>query len=818
MLEQRGGQAGYFGKHPPFFHPFPPDVSLGKERPPSRTLDDLLETDEAYAFDEGYVPCGPLDWSRRPLGRPCNRRRPRKERHGGTIASVDHDEMTTAPAGQAHLASSHPLVGDSISRRALVAVNFHDGAAGRERPSRATFAQPRLDGKPLALGERRDASYVPTCGPSAMPRPPRSPPVSDIVYPLVILVTAAVLAWPVMTGGHRIYIDNPVHLAELTEMIAGRASWSDIAFTGFPLGDLHSPLWYPLLAATARAGVALEELYRVALFAGFVAPSLALFAVARRHAAPLPSLLLALLLLCQPPWLRGVGSPLAGMWTHGLGVALVICFAELTSRPRLTRGALGAWAATLALIGLTHHFALLAAVVLALGHFIFGREPDDLRAETLRRLVAAAIAAMASGAYWLTFLWTSRPEFAPWDRLPALALACRTLLPCDVLYLVDGRLEEAIRWDLHLVDAIPMWTLLALGVAAALHRATRPSALVRAGGMLASIFLLALVVHGYVVLKVLGPVSWRHLDWVRVGAALAAIPLVDRLAARLPRFAHYFAPALFMLSAFGLGKPLRSDRPAATEPELEELEEAWRFIREHRNPEWGRLYVSGTFGANWASGGLSHSHVLALTHARTGALQVGTYYGVVPFRTRWTLSEFNWLYSTRHSSLEALTVKMQKTNSRAVLTSDPHRRAWFAEQSEFRELMRHGRYGLFELRSGESEWIAPLAVSNRITEVDFRPGDIAFTFESDRERARVVAKASWHRWWTLDGPPGARIVETPDGLLGIVDLPSGTHRLHLAYRPSPWPGRLSILGFTFLLGWGISLVGQRRPRATSPVQ
>lgn len=634
----------------------------------------------------------------------------------------------------------------------------------------------------------------------------------DVIHVGALLTAGLVLAWPVISGGFRFYIDNPVHLAELAEMAGGHDDWSDIGFTGFPIGTLHSPLWYPLLASLVAVGLPAEPLYAAALFVGFMTPSLALYAVARQHTAPLAALVVAFLILVQPPWLRGVGSPLAGMWTHALAVGLVALLAELLGRPRLDAGRLLALSVIVALAGLTHLFSIVAAVVLFVVTTWFSASSALDAAEVRRRSAAAALGALASSAYWLTFLWTTRPEMAPWDVLTVPQLATRLVLPADVLYLLDGRIADSIRWDLWLTDALPMLALLAMGVIGSAWAPARGHRLARCGRGLALTFLLALCLHAFVKLPFLGPVSWRHLDWVRLGAGLAAIPVADRLCRRVPRALAVTLPGLLALSALWFGKPLRNDRPKATVAELQAIEQTWEWIREHHDASWGRLYILDTFGRRWEEGGLSHSHLLSLTQRRTGAPQLGVYYGVVPYKTRWTLSEFNNLFSSRTLDPGGLIVQMGKTNSRAILTTTQRAADWLSKAEGFEPRYREGRYGVWVLTEGQSEWIAPLSPSNRIDDVEWKPGLVRFTLTTTRDRARVVAKTSWHPWWRLEGPAGAELVETPDGFLGIIDLPSGTHRLTLAYQPSPWPTRLSVLGWTLIAGWGIWLLRGRAAR------
>ena len=90
---------------------------------------------------------------------------------------------------------------------------------------------------------------------------------TDVVAVLFLLATALVVSWPIVAGGYLTYADNAAHIAEIYALaFENGGGWSDIAFCGFPIGTLHSPLWYGSVAALVRAGVPAGFLYALALF------------------------------------------------------------------------------------------------------------------------------------------------------------------------------------------------------------------------------------------------------------------------------------------------------------------------------------------------------------------------------------------------------------------------------------------------------------------------------------------------------------------------------------------------------------------------
>ena len=648
-------------------------------------------------------------------------------------------------------------------------------------------------------------------------RPQHMSRLDDALALSALVATALVIALPTLRGGYLTYLDNPVHLAEIGELAEhGTNAWSEIGFAGIPLGTLHSPLWYALLALWSRAGAPVGPLYALLLVVSFVAPALALYAVARRRLSAWRACLLAYFLLVQSTMIWGIASPLGGMWTHALAAAGVVVLLELWSRERLTaRGNLAA-ALLLALVALTHLFALVVSVLaIALSIWVHWRDKTVDRPELLRRAGGCAVAALASALYWLTFAMTSEPEAAPADVLTPSYLACRLLMPCDAMYLVDQRIERAVRWDLHLTDAVPMVALVAAGVAGFVRRRARQDTTGRVGFLLAVVLLVALLVHPYYPLSILGPVSWRLLYWVRLGLALsavhfvAALPPVSPPAGRRPQTRPVSLTTLrraaVCITAVGLGywwgQPLRTDSPPSLAADVKEAQRLWDWLGRHADPSWGRLYVQDTFGHVWDEAGMSHSHLPALTIRYSKLPQLGAYYGVVPYRTRWTLGEFNTFFSEWFWNRDAMLISMEKTNVGAVVSATEPAREFFGTGRDFDELVAVGRYSVWRRRDAKNRWVAELRPTNRIENVEWARDRVRFRLTTEFPRGRVVVKNSWHRWWTLKGIPGASLQASPDGFLGIVNIPKGSFTVELRYEPSRLPLFVTAFGWTLFAFW-----------------
>jgi hypothetical protein len=635
---------------------------------------------------------------------------------------------------------------------------------------------------------------------------------------LGLVSSALVISWPILGGAYLTYVDNAVHLAEIRELASGGNGWSEIAFGGFPLATLHSPLWYPLLAWLTRQGVPLHPLYAACLVLGFLAPPVAIFGVARRRMTAARAGALSHLVLIQSPMIWGIGSPLAGMWTNAFAAALLIVLADLYARERLTPGEhLGA-AFLLGLAVLTHLFVLplvcLLVIITTGVHYRAGRLT---LVEFRRRGVGYFVAALASAKYWLTFLWVNNENATPLQAFRPVHILARLLLPADPMYLGDDRLREAIRTDLYLTDALPLVLLIVLGLCGFFRHKSAEDALGRVGFWLATALLAGLLIHRYHPLRFLGPVSWRLVDWVRFGLAFSAMALIRTMS--VPWLEKHASRNAVLAGTCGValsawwGAPLRRDAAQDMTRELGRIESLWAWLGHNARPEWGRIYLQDTFGWRWREGGLAQSHILVLTAEHTHLPQLGTYYGIVPYGLRWTLSEFNSLYSFREPSEAWLKEAMNKTNAGVLVTSSEDVGAHVGKMSGFTQLYRAAEFIVWRLDDATDHPISELTPANHVTNVAFKRGDIRFNLVADYPSSRVLAKTEWHAWWRLEGIPRAWLRESPEGFLVIDDIPAGTFSVHLFYQPSALPSRISACGWGFLAAWALFLQTRRTPRS-----
>lgn len=634
----------------------------------------------------------------------------------------------------------------------------------------------------------------------------------------LLLLLVAVSLWvasPVLFGGGAAtYLDNSTHQVEILDLAAGQRGWSESAFCGFPVGILHSPLWYGALAALVRAGAPVEPLYAAGLWLGYVAPPLALWSVARRRAGPLASALLALLLLLQPSAIHGLFSALGGMWTfHMAGAFFLLLVGELARQGPLRVARV---AALVGLCFVTHLFTLAPALLAVLGRALLALRDEPRPAVTAGRLAGAvALGALAASCYWAPLLLLSGDATdIQTQHLPLVDLLGLLLTPADVMSALNH--EANYQASLLSFESIPPVAIFVLGVLGGAQLPDPEEDPLPALGLgLAAALLALLTVAPALNLTLLGPVSWRLLFFVRLGLCLGAITIAARLRpARLSPGAGLLV-ALLALAMSTLGRLPLARRIFEIRAGLAEATALWGWLAAHRDASWGRVYLQDTF---MSGGPLTHSHLLARSAHESGIDQLGPYYGVVPFRTRWTLSEFGRLFLRRIQSPEDrdfLLFAMERSNcTHLVLPSGPLSRA-VASDDAFRQLYSSRAFQVFERIDARSLWAEPAEGQTTLVEAR-EAGKISLVASLPEGTDTVRLREAYHPFWQLDAPAGARLREEPKtGMLTVTGLAAGQQKISLEFRLPVAPLALSWVAALAILALGLR---ERRAPAQPPEQ
>jgi hypothetical protein len=624
----------------------------------------------------------------------------------------------------------------------------------------------------------------------------------DALVVLVLVATAFVIGAPILGGGAWTYFDNPPHLAELHSLAhEGAGGWSNVGFAGLSLDTLHSPMLWRALALLDGTPL-LVPVYASLLCLGLAAPAVAIYWVARRRIAWPWAAALAYVVLIQRPALVGSASATGGMWTFFLASGAWVMLADGIARPSHGARDRVAIAALLGFIGLVHLFVLEAAVLLFAVHAAWtlvrprGARPT-LRALAGRDISACALAAAASAAYWLLVaLGADAADFGTPQNLPPTMLLKLLVAPTD---LIDQVMHVPMSSALPLsLESIPMVLLLAAGAAgAALCRRGDRDPLPAYGAVAAAVVLGALLLARPLDLHILGPVSWRFSYFVRLGAALAALPVLARLPVpRVRRPLAAITAALALASGLLWGAPLRDDIPDVDGPEMDDVRALWRWLGDHRDGH--RVYIQDTFMAEPRTLSLAHSHVLALTWYETGVEPIGPYYGVVPSRTASsTASQFGLLFAGPRAEVLA-EAPLSRWDASVLIASTPTVADALTKYG-WTLVDRIGRFSIWRQPPGPPPATAGV-----------REGTQRIAFELD---ADAVVACSYH-WFLriVDAPPGARLALGDFGRLAIVGLPPGHHRVVVEYAPPRvWP--VSVAAWLGLAA--LAMVAYRRPRSAS---
>jgi hypothetical protein len=624
----------------------------------------------------------------------------------------------------------------------------------------------------------------------------------DVLFVSSLVLGGVVLLLPLRGDYLLIYVDNPVHLAETAELIkGGLGSWSELDFCGLPLSTLHSPLLYGLLALLGRIGLPLTTLYRLALLAGTAAPSLALYAVARRR-SQWGAWVAAALYMILPTNVAGLASAAGGMWTFHVGTALLVFFAQEVSAP-WSRGRALRIGLLLGAIGLIHTFVLVAATItVVIAWFILA-----IRRTLTVRLLGAdlagfAAAALVSACYWGPILFVSNAANAGEQSISPLGLLLRLITPTSLETLLTGPVAQSAQSDLLFTDCLGPVGLILLAALAVARFRQRPLQPVQWTGLgLAVVVVALLLLASQRPIFIFGPVTWRFLSFAQLGLAMTAdVGLAgERLVeGRQRRRVPAMASALFVLSCLWWNRPLALDAHPDDARDLADLRATWTWLKTEGSPQWSRIYVQDTYEGD-STMGLGMGHVTTLTKSMTGIRQLGAYYGVHPFKVgRFTLSEKHSLFGATPPTDDIFVHSMALTASDALLLAHPMYREWMAHQPDFAEVFQQGRFSVWaRRRPSGSPWALPVSNAVRVVSTAYDQREVSVTVDASAPEQSVVLALSYHPWWVVQ-TPGVRLVEQRTGLGLLQGIPQGRSTIRVTWQPSRVWWLLTLAGVCLL--------------------
>jgi hypothetical protein len=635
----------------------------------------------------------------------------------------------------------------------------------------------------------------------------------DVWFVGALVLAALLVSVPLFGGGLALYLDNPSHLAEIHAAAHdAHGGWSDDAWAGFPVGSLHSPLWYAPLVWIERAGLKVDLFYFGAVLLGFLAPALAMYRVARRSVAPPAAGLLALVLLIQRPVILGFGSAFGGMWTFYLATGFFILLVDVLARP----AARTPWlpAALTGLIFLSHLFPVVPLLIVAAAALLLslvGRRLSVGRAAVLTG--ALALGVLAAVWYWLPMLLVGELTHLDPQTLTPGQIIARLLVPTDVLAMLTGRML-AQSWATALA-AVPMILLVLAGLSGAVFLKRRRDDVPVIGLILAgTVMVLLTVVVGNIEIKFLGPVTWRLLYFARIGLALGAIPLLGLLPTMRALRAVFLVPVM-LLTAFFSGQPLKRNAPDPASADMADIRGVWSWLASHRQADWGRIHLQDTFQLDPGPNGLGASHVLALTAREAGVRQVGAAYSVAPYLTvPWTASEFSTLFGKfilKPEDVSHVVDKAWFANATHILTSDPRTADLLKSSGAFSSRFVAGRFEILRWQGYAGEWAGRFEDGKPLPGIDFQPGRISIPLGGEDYTQGIMVKTSYHPFWRTEPGSAAKLSPHPSGLMVITNLEPERLTLDIEFRPPVWPKFMSLLAVLGIaaMAWGSRAMKKR---------
>ena len=627
-----------------------------------------------------------------------------------------------------------------------------------------------------------------------------------------LLLCAIISSWPLWSGRWQRYMDNPVHLSEILEL-AAENSWSELAFCGMPLTTLHSPLWYGIAAQLVRIGVPADTLYVFLLITGFVTPALSLYIVGRRRNRAWQGLLAGWLWLMLPFHISGFASALAGMWTFHLGCGGLILLADALTDKKMRPLRVGM---ILAVIGLTHIFTLVAAVLLIILHWVMIAVQDDNKTMLIKYVGICAVAALASMPYWAPILIATDVNAAGQQTLTPPRLFLRIIAPTEMLSLILRKNPiEAVRFDLYLIDALPSIALWIMAIVS--FRKSRNSLAVLSI-MFSTLILLALLLAPLFHNPLLGPVSWRYVSFIYVGLALCTlqIQLPQNYLQSKTRIAVIATMLVFFSAVLGL--PLRDKQISAVRTDLADLKATWQWLEKNSDPSWGRLYVQDTY-----TGRLNHSlgvsHIAILTHQYSGLPQIGSYYGVNPYPTgKWTNGEFKKLFGNHTLNIDELNGRSSAAASGAILLSHPKWKKLLDTHPHYQQHFEQGRFSVWVRNDASSfvRWAHPTDYPLSIQITQKRPDSFEVSIDTETTSWLALTSIAYHPWWKPNSDTDEiKIKEGPMGLMLLQGSSPGSHRFSLEWQAPRWP---VIFGISGWLGMLLLALRNRLQNSGGPIE
>jgi hypothetical protein len=613
-----------------------------------------------------------------------------------------------------------------------------------------------------------------------------------------IIFTGVFISWPILIGGYLTYVDNPVHLAEIYSLAASETGWSDLAFNGFPLIHMHSPLFYGIIVEGVRAGLNAEFLYKFFLILGYLAPSFALYFTGNKNGSIFYTTIVSCFFLLLHYNFTGISSPLGGMWTFGISISLfILLIKHLESDLRQINSKIYL-CLLITLIGLTHLFTLVASIIYLAVSFIVDLISKKLTFWHAVHSICFAGLGIIGAAWYLIpaveYLSHGNNERNVWGLYAIFTFFAFPInLISAVQFSKDGLFSESLL-------AFTSIASLCIGSFVFLNYFL-PGKIQREANELLKLFIFITIISFLLVansvfnLTFLGPVPWRFVLFIFTAVFLAVI----RHPVYLGSVSKTVIVAILLIATLNSQYYLNKQILRLDSTELNSVKTVWSNIA--KLDKGRRIYIQDTFWTKPYETNLTHSHILSLTQHETGMNQLGPYYGIVPFRNkRSSISESDLLFGKEinlgTNFAQRLLSNMQEMKCSYLLISNPQLSPALEESKLFNKLFSTGRFTLFSISFSDKEGGYGDYEEAGIGITKVSDGKYRLSFKGALSERRVIKLlVSYHPYWKST-KPDALLTADDSGNYMQVTIPQGTKDdILLNFEPPHFPKYIS---FTFL--------------------
>lgn len=297
---------------------------------------------------------------------------------------------------------------------------------------------------------------------------------------------------------------------------------------------------------------------------------------------------------------------------------------------------------------------------------------------------------------------------------------------------------------------------------------------------------------------------------VPIAAVLALALLGPRAGPEAPTLAWPRLVGAFLLAvalSVLAGLPLRAVVDAPRSPAMGEVAQLWSWLRTHRAPGWGRVFVVDTFHADVAGTPLTESHVLARTSIEADVRAIGAFATEVPLATAGIADGSEGrIAGVRDDTPESRAEIVRRLHVLGVtqlVTPTEALRARAAGLDGARELARVGRFTVLEIDAAPARWVETGPSITRAVASWQSPAILTIDAEVVRAGAGLRAQLAWLPSLRLSGPRGAHLERSQDGLVLVRGIPEGAAHLVITFAEPRWPLVFSALAWLFVVALAI---------------